>query len=185
MNQLRTPHDLSDQDRRLLEAAREASAHAYAPYSSFAVGAAVRTQSGRIFCGANLENAAFGTSICAEVAAVAGANTAGDLDIEAIAIVGHKFTSPPDSSHIVMPCGRCRQVISEAALASGVDIRLLSCDGDLKQVIVSSISALLPSAFGPENLTVDQEWRLALANRVRVLSNGSVAARSVDIPDLN
>lgn len=157
MNQRLTLIDLSDQDQRLLEAAREASAHAYAPYSGFAVGAAVRTRSGRIFPGANLENAAFGSSICAEVAAVSSANTAGDLDIETIAIVGHKFKFPPSSAHIVAPCGRCRQIISEAAQVSGIDVRVLSSDGVLKHITVSTISALLPSAFGPKNLASGHE----------------------------
>jgi cytidine deaminase len=65
------------------------------PYSGFAVGAAVGTRSGRIFRGANLENSAYGASTCAEIAALANANTVGDFDVEAIAIVGYSLDPPP------------------------------------------------------------------------------------------
>src|SRR5438552_12018212 len=114
MIQTRKFGDLSDSERRLIAAARDASINAYAPYSGFAVGAAVRTRGGAVFTGANLENASYGLGVCAEVAALAGANSAADYSIEAIAIVGHKFTDPNDATQVVTPCGRCRQLIFEA-----------------------------------------------------------------------
>jgi cytidine deaminase len=142
----------------LVERALAATAHAYAPYSGFAVGAAVRTKSGRIYNGANIENAAYAVVICAEISAIGGANAGGDFDIEAIAIVGHKFQPPQDISEVVTPCGRCRQVIFEASQIAKVDIRVLSCNGSLTQIAESTVSELLPEAFGPKNLGLTDAW---------------------------
>lgn len=150
--------DLSDADRHLVETARYASARAYAPYSGFSVGAAVRTRSGLVYAAANLENASYGLGICAEVSVIALANAAGDYNIETIAVVGHKFTEPKDKSQVVTPCGRCRQVIFEASQVSEIDVRILSCNGDLSQIVDTPISELLPAAFGPANLGLDKAW---------------------------
>src|SRR6202040_1502897 len=77
--------------QELVEQAQEAAARAYAPYSHFAVGAAVRSKSGAIYAAANLENASSGLTICAEAAALSLANSAGDPEIDAIAVVGFNF----------------------------------------------------------------------------------------------
>jgi cytidine deaminase len=164
--------DANDIDRRLLLAAQEVSANAYAPYSGFAVGAAVLTRVGNIHLGANLENASYGLSLCAEIAAITAANSAGEHDIEAIAVVGHKFTPPPDSVQIVTPCGRCRQILFEASQVSGTDIKVFSSNGDLTGIVEAKISELLPDAFGPKNLSLDKNWpemRAALLKRVECL----------------
>lgn len=145
-------------DRELARAALGASASAYAPYSGFAVGAAVRARDGRVFLGANLENASYGVTMCAEVAAITAANTAGGFDFEAIAIVGHKFTEPTSATVPVSPCGRCRQLIAESAQLSGIDVRVLSCSGDLATVHVAPISELLPDAFGPRSMGIHNSW---------------------------
>jgi cytidine deaminase len=158
MIQTRKFGDLGDSEQRLIAVARDASINAYAPYSGFAVGAAVRTRSGAVFSGANLENAAYGLGVCAEVAALAGANSAADYFIEAIAIVGHKFTDPKDASQVVTPCGRCRQLILEAAQIADTDVRVFSCSGDLEQIREAVISDLLPEAFGPKNLGLEKSW---------------------------
>ncbi|HEY0328249.1 MAG TPA: cytidine deaminase [Rhodopseudomonas sp.] len=162
--------ELSDPDRRLIDSARGVSANAYAPYSGFAVGAAVRTKSGKIFTGANLENASYGLGMCAEVAAITAANSANGYDIEAIAVVGHKFTPPRDASQVVTPCGRCRQLIFEASQVAGVDVRVFSCSGDLAQIHEAAISELLPDAFGPQNLGLETVWP-----QIRAALIGSVA----------
>ncbi len=158
MSRTVTIAELDQADRHLVEKALHASIHAYAPYSGFAVGAAVRTRSAKTYAGANLENASYGVTICAEIAATTAANSAGDQEIEAIAIVGHKFTTPQDSSQLVTPCGRCRQVIFEAAQVAKTDVRVFSCSGDLSKIMESTISELLPAAFGPANLGLTEVW---------------------------
>src|SRR5882757_7636891 len=122
MIQTKKFEDLSESERHLVETARDASMHAYSPYSGFAVGAAVLTKSGKVFTGANLENASYGVGMCAEVDAITKANSAPDYNIEAIAVVGHKFSDPQDASQVVTPCGRCRQLIFEASQIAKTDI---------------------------------------------------------------
>jgi cytidine deaminase len=159
-------------DRELVERAQEAAARAYAPYSLYAVGAAVRSKSGRIYTGANLENASSGLSICAEASALNAANAAGDFAVTAVAVVGFSFAEPSAASRIVTPCGSCRQLIAEAAQISKTDVRVLCCNGELSSISVSTISKFLPEAFGPENLGVTHQWsklRLKLEARVKEL----------------
>ena len=116
----------------LLDAARLARDQAYAPYSRFAVGAALRTKSGRIFTGCNVENLSFGLTICAERSAVFSAVAAGERDFTALAVVA-------DSRQPVTPCGACRQVLAEFAPALPV------CSANLQgAVFESSIAELLP-----------------------------------------
>ncbi len=116
----------------LLDAARLAREQAYAPYSRFAVGAALRTKSGRIFTGCNVENLSFGLTICAERSAVFSAVAAGERDFTALAVVA-------DSRQPVTPCGACRQVLAEFAPALPV------CSANLQgTVFESSIAELLP-----------------------------------------
>jgi cytidine deaminase len=150
--------DLDEADQALVKMAQEISARAYAPYSGFAVGAAVRTASKNVFIGANLENAAYGVTMCGEVSALTRANAENDFDVEAIAVVGHKFTKPVDALQVVTPCGRCRQLIAEAAQLAKRDVRVLSCNGDLTRILEATISELLPEAFGPANLGLADTW---------------------------
>jgi cytidine deaminase len=91
---------------RLIEAALKARQHSYAPYSKFAVGAALQTQSGAVFPGCNIENVSLGLTMCAEQVAVAAAVSAGATKFNAIAIVA-------DSREAIVPCGRCRQILAE------------------------------------------------------------------------
>jgi cytidine deaminase len=139
----------------LIHRARDAAyEHAYAPYSGFAVGAAARDRDGKIFVGANLENAAYGVVMCAEVGAMTSANVHGSFEqLEAIAVVGFGFYPKADLSQIVTPCGRCRQIIYEASEYSK-RIDLYCCSGDLQQIEQWTISEMLPRAFGPETLGI-------------------------------
>jgi cytidine deaminase len=160
MSNLVTWSGLDHLDRELVERAQQACARAYAPYSLFAVGAAVHSKSGKIYTAANVENASFGLTICAEAAALSVANAAADFTAEAIAVVGFDIRNAGGASQVVTPCGSCRQIIAEAARLGESEVRVLCCNGDLSSIIVSSITELLPSAFGPSHLGATAQWRL-------------------------
>ena len=118
----------------LIAAAREVREKAYAPYSQFAVGAALRTKSGRVFCGCNVENLSFGLTSCAERNAVFAAIAAGEKEFEAVAIVA-------DSKEPVTPCGACRQVLAEFGLELEV------CSSNLEgATYTATLRELLPRA---------------------------------------
>lgn len=138
----------------LFQAARETAGNAYAPYSKFAVGAAVETSDGRTFTGANMENASYGLTSCAEVGALQAASSAGALgNIRRIAIVGGPIDAEPDyCPKPTAPCGRCRQLLAEAAMLGGHDIEVWFAD--LEQCVMErrTISELLPDAFNARNL---------------------------------
>ena len=139
-------------DEELAEAARRAMANAYAPYSAFPVGAAVRLTDGDIMTGANLENASSGLSLCAETVAIAAASSAGRLrDIVAIAVAGGT------GGTAITPCGRCRQMLAEAASLAGRDIPVYCAAGPGQEGAVYSVAELLPHAFSPASLGHTQE----------------------------
>jgi cytidine deaminase len=123
-------------DADLLTAARAVRRHAHAPYSRFAVGAAVRDEHGRVHVGCNVENASYGLTICAERNAVAAAVAAGARAVRAVAVVTP--TRPPGS-----PCGACRQVLAE--LGNARTVVLLA--GPTGAAEATTLGALLPRAF--------------------------------------
>jgi cytidine deaminase len=129
-------------DRDLIAAALVARGKAYAPYSHFLVGAAIRDEEGRIHSGCNVENAAYPLGTCAEAGAVAAMVLAGGRQIVAVAIVGA-------GGGLVTPCGGCRQKLREFG---GRDLIIHICDehGSLRRSF--SLQELLPYSFGPENL---------------------------------
>jgi cytidine deaminase len=126
---------MTDATDELVRLALEARRRAYAPYSGFAVGAALRTADGRVFTGANVENASYGLALCAERAAVATAVNAGARDI--VELVVASPTTPP-----VTPCGMCRQTLAE--FARELPILLVNERGERT---ATSLEALLPLAF--------------------------------------
>jgi cytidine deaminase len=125
----------------LFEAALKARAHAHAPYSRFPVGAAVRSASGAIYGGCNVENAAYPSGICAETAAIAAMVCAGEREIAAILVLG-------EGEEPLTPCGACRQRILEF---SGPQTRIY-CGGASGPGEALTMAELLPHAFGPERL---------------------------------
>jgi len=141
---------------RLIAAAREAAFRAHAPYSNFAVGAALLMADGSIVSGCNFENASYGLSLCAETVAVAAANAQGRLrEIVAVGVVGGRIVDGGPSGNVpVGPCGRCRQVLNEAAQMGGRDIQIYcgAAQGDALEIY--RLSELLPHAFGPANLGI-------------------------------
>ena len=125
----------------LTAAAREAREKAYAPYSGFAVGAALRAKSGRVFTGCNVENASYGLAICAERVAIFKAVAAGEREFDGLAVV---------SATLAPPCGACRQVLAEFGLDTKVIVAGL---GDIHEV--HTLRDLLPTAFTPNSLGSD------------------------------
>jgi len=126
--------DITKADLALLAFAREAQEKAYAPYSGFRVGAAVYA-GGEIYQGCNVENAAYGSSICAERGAAMAAVQAGNTFFDGIAVVG-------DSEDPTVPCGACRQFLAEF----NPEMRVVM-GGRLDHVRASSLDELLPDAF--------------------------------------
>jgi cytidine deaminase len=128
------------QRRRLIAAARRAAKDAYAPYSKFRVGAAVLTGSGKIFTGANVENASYGLSNCAERTAVFAAVAAGERKIAAVSV--YTPTRKP-----TLPCGACRQVIHEFGPKA-----VIVCACRSHERLETALDRLLPGAFGRRDL---------------------------------
>jgi cytidine deaminase len=124
---------------RLVAAATKVREKAHAPYSQFAVGAAVLDGDGRVHAGCNVENASYGLSVCAERHAIAAAVSSGSTSIQALAVV--TGTSPPSS-----PCGACRQVLVEFG-----DFPVIIANPEGER-IETSVGQLLPKAFTPDSL---------------------------------
>ena len=121
-------------DKELLEAALAARERAYAPYSKFLVGAAVRAESGKIYTGCNIENASYGLTVCAERNALFAAVGAGERKFTALCVVG-------DTEEPISPCGACRQVMAEFKVPC---IILANLKGDVKEY---TLEELLPFGF--------------------------------------
>ncbi|HEU0292426.1 MAG TPA: cytidine deaminase [Anaerolineales bacterium] len=123
----------------LIDAASAARQYAYVPYSKYRVGAAVQTKSGRVFTGANVENAAYPQTMCAERIAIFKAVSEGERDFAAIVVLTDNGGSP---------CGGCRQVMSEF----GLDTIVLIANGEGQLMQEMTVKELLPEAFLPEKL---------------------------------
>jgi cytidine deaminase len=127
---------LSDESlQELVEIAKAARLHSVAPFSNFLVGAAVRTESGKVFTGCNVESASYGLTVCGERVAIWKALSEGERDFTELAIVA-------DTESLTPPCGTCRQIIWE--FAKNAKLILSNLDGETQQC---SIKELLPRAF--------------------------------------
>lgn len=125
--------------KKLIDRAIDARQWAYAPYSHYPVGAALRTKSGRIYTGVNIENAAYPHTMCAERVAIFKAVSEGEKEFEIISVVTDNGGSP---------CGGCRQVLAEF----GLDTIVLLADKNGRLVKEMTVRELLPEAFTPEKL---------------------------------
>jgi cytidine deaminase len=126
--------------KELIKEATKAREKAYAPYSNFKVGSAVLTKSGKVFTGANIENASYGASVCAERVALFKAISEGETEIVEIAVV-------TGAEEPTMPCGICRQVLKE--FSENLKIYAANLEG---KVIETTIDRLFPMAFTREDL---------------------------------
>lgn len=122
-------------EEELVDQARQIREQAYAPYSKFKVGAALRTKSGKVYHGVNVENISYGLTICAERSAAVTAVTAGDTEFEMIAVVA-------DTELPTTPCGACRQFLAEFGVNMPVIVANLE-----KVHFTTTLAKLLPSAF--------------------------------------
>ena len=129
----------TEEKQALIDLANEARKLAYAPYSKYRVGAALRTKSGKIFTGVNIESAAYPTTMCAERVAIYKAVSEGEREFDVIAVVTDNGGSP---------CGGCRQVMAEF----GLETRVLIADGEENLVKEMTVAQLLPEAFTPAHL---------------------------------
>jgi len=142
---------LPSSDRELMEQAKIAVDSAYAPYSHYKVGAAVRMGNGKIITGNNQENMAFPSGLCAErVALFAAASANPGIAIKAIAITAKSLQFPVDKP--VTPCGACRQAMIEYEMISSEKIRVILMGETGKVIIVEGMEALLPLSFKEEGL---------------------------------
>ena len=142
----------------LIATARAAAANAYAPYSGFGVGAALLLSDGSIVTGCNFENASYGLSLCAETVAVASLNASGRIAaVREIAIIGGAIKDGAiTGSDPVRPCGRCRQILNEAAQLAQTDLVIHCASADGTLVERHLLSELLPFAFGPADLGISR-----------------------------
>ena len=124
----------------LIDLANAARAHAYVPYSNYPVGAALRTKTGKLYTGVNVENAAYPQTMCAERVAIFKAVSEGEKEFEVISVVTDNGGSP---------CGGCRQVLAEF----GLETIVLLADGKGNLVKETTVKELLPEAFTPEKLS--------------------------------
>ncbi len=122
-------------EKELVEAAREVRERAYAPYSNFKVGAAIRTREGKIYTGCNVESASYGLTVCAERVAIWKAVSEGETEFTEIAVVA-------DTDELTPPCGVCRQIIWE--FCNDIPVIFANLKGDSEIV---QMSKLLPRAF--------------------------------------
>jgi cytidine deaminase len=132
---------LTKQEKQaLIDLANTARQRAYAPYSNYPVGSSLRTKTGRIYTGVNIENAAYPHTMCAERVAIFKAVSDGEKDFEVITVVTNNGGSP---------CGGCRQVMAEF----GLDTIVLMADGNGKLIKETTVKELLPQAFTSDHLS--------------------------------
>jgi cytidine deaminase len=142
---------LDTEDARLLEAARQATGHAYAPYSNFRVGAALRLNDGSIITGSNQENASFPAGICAErVALSAVSAVAPGKVVTALALT--YINEKGEASRPISPCGICRQSLAEYEQRFGQSIRVILGGSTGEIFVLNKATDLLPLAFNSQEL---------------------------------
>ena len=131
----------------LIRRAMKAREYSYSPYSNFSVGAAILSESGKIYTGCNIESASYTPTICAERVALFKAVSEGERKFKMLALVGGPKNREKKTEEIVSPCGVCRQMLYEF----GKDLKVVMADNEEKYEI-RMLEELLPYGFGPDNL---------------------------------
>lgn len=144
---------LSDLQRSAVDKAQETLEFAYSPYSRFKAGACLFSPDGTFISGANFENSAYGSTICAERSAVLRANAMGMRVWSGIAIIarGESF----DTTEVTAPCGGCRQVLYEVSQISKCNMEIILSTTKKERIAITTINELLPFGFGPIDIGVD------------------------------
>lgn len=136
---MKEEYSMTEEDKALLDEAARVRGFAYAPYSNFKVGAAIRTKDGKMYGGCNIENSSFSSTMCAERTAIYRAVSSGETEFDTIAVVS-------DSPNPAAPCGSCLQVLAEFGVSR---IIMSNLNGDTEEM---TIGELLPKAFSKENM---------------------------------
>ena len=136
---------MSMSDKDLVALADKAREQSYCPYSGFSVGAALLTKDGKAYTGANIENASFTPTVCAERVALFTAVHAGEKEFEAIAVVGGPAGKPAEK--LFTPCGVCRQVLSEFCRP---DMKVIISSAN--ETLTTTLGELMPHGFGKESM---------------------------------
>lgn len=131
----------------LIRRAMKAREYSYSPYSNFSVGAAILSESGKIYTGCNIESASYTPTICAERVALFKAVSEGEREFKMLALVGGSKNVEKKTGEIISPCGVCRQMLYEF----GKDMKIVMADNEEKYEI-RTLEELLPYGFGPDNL---------------------------------
>lgn len=148
-----TYQDLSEQDKQLLNSATLVMETAYNPYSNFYVGAALLSRNDQIITGSNVENAAYGSTLCAERAAILKANSKGIRKFKKLALIARGEKS--EMKEPMRLCGSCRQMLYEVSQISGCDLEIIASSTKKDKIILTTINEILPLAFGPLELGID------------------------------
>lgn len=136
---MKEERSMTEEDKALVDEAIRVRGFAYAPYSNFQVGAAIRTKDGNVYGGCNIENGSFSATMCAERTALFRAVSSGERDFDVIAVVS-------DSPKPAAPCGSCLQVLAEFGVSRVI---MSNLNGDTEEM---TIEELLPKAFSKENM---------------------------------
>lgn len=148
-----TYNNLNKIQKKLIDNATKVMETAYNPYSNFYVGAAILAQNGKIIVGSNVENAAYGSTICAERSAILHANALGIRTFDKVGIIarGQDF----DTTEVTAPYGSCRQMLYESSQISERNLEIIMSTTKKDKIIIATIEELLPLAFGPKDLGIN------------------------------
>lgn len=149
--------ELDETEQKALSEAEKVLKNAYEPIFNFHVGACLISANNELISGTNFANTAYGSSICAERAAVLRANSMGIKNFKSIVIIAKNGDN--STNEVTAPCGDCRQFLNEVADLSDTNLKVILSTTEKDKIVVTDIKELLPLAFGPKNLIIDTQKR--------------------------